>query len=53
MVCLGMLPHKAFAILFDRYDGVSAKVLEWMRRAGDDSTLYNLSINTSLRRNGK
>ena len=31
-VCLGMLPHKAF-VIFDRYDGVSAKVIESMRLA--------------------
>ena len=30
MVHLGVLPHKAF-VIFDRYDGVSAKVLECMR----------------------
>ena len=32
MICLGMLPHKAF-VIFDRYDRVSAKVLESMRLA--------------------
>ena len=46
LVGLGMLPHKAF-VIFDRDDEVSAKVLESMRRAGDDSTPYNLGINTS------
>ena len=46
-VRLGMLPHKSF-VTFDRDDEVSAKVLESMRPAGDDSTPYNLCINTSL-----
>ena len=44
---LGMLPHKAF-VIFDRNDEVSAKVLESMRRAGDDSTAYHLCTNTLL-----
>ena len=50
MVCLVMLSHKAFVILFDRDDEVSAKVLESMRRAGDNSIpkAYNVCINTSL-----
>ena len=43
MVRLGMLPHKLF-LIFYRYDGVSAKVLECMRRAGDDSTPMYVSI---------
>ena len=47
MVYLDKLPHKAF-VIFDRYDGVSAKVLKCMRRAGGDSTPYQLCINTSL-----
>ena len=46
-VRLGMLPHKAF-VIFDRDDEVSAKVIESMRRVGDDSTPYNLCTNTSL-----
>ena len=52
MVRLGMLSHKAF-VIFDRYDGSCAKVLECMRRAVDDSTPYNVCSNTSLpTRNG-
>ena len=47
MVRLGMLPHKLF-LIFYRYDGVSAKVLECMRRAGDDSTPIYGSINRYL-----
>ena len=47
LVGLGILPHKAF-VIFDRDDEVSAKVLESMRRAGDDSSQSNLGINTSL-----
>ena len=53
MVRLGMLSHKAFVIC-DRSDGICAtKVIECMRRAGDDSTPYNVCNNTSLpTRNG-
>ena len=47
MVRLGMLPHKLFLILY-RYDGVNTKVLECMRRAGDDSTPIYVSIHRYL-----
>ena len=44
---LGTLSYKVYAI-FDRYDGVSAKDHERLRRAGHGTRPYHLAINTPL-----
>ena len=44
---LGTLSYKVY-VIFDRYDGVSAKDHERLRRSGDGSRPYHLAINTPL-----
>ena len=44
---LGTLSYNVY-VIFDRYDGISAKVYERLRRAGDGSRPYHLAINTPL-----
>ena len=45
---LGTLSYKVVYVIFDRYDGVSAKDHERLRRPGDGTRPYHLATNTPL-----
>ena len=44
----GYSPRTEKILVFDRYDDVSAKDHERIRRGGEGSTSYNLTVNSSL-----